>query len=73
MYFLPLGLLIKASAPASFWEAIGKTPADFPALTWQNALLRNLPAVTLGNIVGGTLLVGVIYWFVYLRKREHSV
>jgi hypothetical protein len=24
--------------------------------------------VTLGNIIGGTLLVGAVYWFVYLRQ-----
>jgi hypothetical protein len=29
--------------------------------------LDNLVPVTLGNIVGGTLLVAGIYWFVYLR------
>jgi formate transporter len=31
--------------------------------------LRNLLAVTLGNLVGGALLVGACYWFIYLRKR----
>ncbi len=70
MYFLPMGLLIKAGAPASFWEAIGKSAADFPALTWRGFLLDNLLPVTIGNILGGTLLVGVIYWFAYLRPRS---
>jgi len=27
MYFIPMGLLIKLRAPASFWAEIGKTPA----------------------------------------------
>jgi formate/nitrite transporter FocA (FNT family) len=27
----------------------------------------NLVPVTIGNVIGGTLLVGVVYWFVYLR------
>jgi len=26
--------------------------------------------VTLGNMVGGGLLVGAVYWFIYLRKRS---
>ena len=30
----------------------------------------NLVPVTLGNIVGGTILVGAVYWLVYLRGRH---
>jgi formate transporter len=70
MYFIPIALLIKAGAPPSFWAAIGKTPADYPALTWEGFLLANLLPVTLGNVIGGTLLVGAVYWFVYLRKSK---
>jgi formate/nitrite transporter FocA (FNT family) len=25
--------------------------------------------VTLGNIIGGSVMVAAVYWFVYLRKR----
>jgi formate/nitrite transporter FocA (FNT family) len=25
---------------------------------------------TIGNLVGGSLLVGAVYWFVYLRGRR---
>ncbi len=32
----------------------------------------NLAAVTLGNIVGGTLLVAGVYWVIYLRPRLNS-
>jgi formate/nitrite transporter len=68
-YFIPMGLLIKAGAPESFWISIGKTAANFPALTWQNFLLGNLVPVVIGNTIGGSMMVGVIYWFIYLRKR----
>jgi formate/nitrite transporter len=70
MYYLPLALFIKTGAPDSFWTAIGKTAADYPALTWSNFLLANLLPVTLGNIIGGSVLVGAVYWFVYLRTRK---
>jgi formate/nitrite transporter FocA (FNT family) len=30
----------------------------------------NLLPVTLGNIVGGTVLVGAVYWLVYLRGKH---
>lgn len=69
IYYLPIGLFIKAGAPESFWSAIHKTPADFPALTWHGFLLGNLLPVTIGNILGGSVMVAAVYWFVYLRKR----
>ena len=67
MYFIPMGLLIKAGAPADFWVQIGSTAVSYPNLTWGNFFVRNLLPVTLGNIIGGTLLVGLVYWFIYLR------
>lgn len=70
IYFIPMGMLIKAGAPDSFWQAIRKEPSDFSSLTWENFLVGNLLPVTLGNIIGGSLLVAAVYWFVYLRKRE---
>ena len=68
MYFIPIGLLVKAGAPAAFWEAIGKTAADYPNLTWGNFLFANLLPVTIGNIIGGSVMVGLVYWFIYIRK-----
>ncbi len=67
MYFVPMGLLIKTGAPAEFWTQIGTSAAAFENLTWGNFLLRNLLPVTLGNIIGGAVLVGLVYWFIYLR------
>jgi formate/nitrite transporter len=68
MYFIPIGLFIKAGASESFWATIGQSAADYPHLTWSNFLFGNLIPVTLGNIIGGGVLVGAVYWFVYLRK-----
>ena len=63
MYFIPLGLFIKAWGPAELSAAAG-----FAALTWP-AFIASLVPVTIGNIIGGGGLVGAVYWFVYLRKR----
>lgn len=71
MYFIPMGLLVKAGAPAHFWETIGKTAADYPNLTWSNFFIANLFPVTIGNIIGGAVMVGLVYWFVYIRKRQN--
>jgi formate transporter FocA len=67
MYFIPMGLLIKAGADGAFWSNIGKTAADYANLTWSNFFVVNLLPVTIGNIIGGVGLVGLVYWFVYLR------
>ena len=69
VYYIPMGMFIKAGAADSFWASIGKTAADYPALTWSNFLLGNLLPVTIGNIIGGSVMVAAIYWFVYLRKK----
>jgi formate/nitrite transporter len=77
MYFIPMGLLIKQFAPASFWaaDALAKatppvTQADYARLTWGNFIVNNLIPVTIGNIIGGAGLVGLVYWFAYLRTRK---
>ena len=72
MYYLPVALFIKAGAPTSFWTAIGKTATDFPNLTWGRFLVNNLLPVTIGNIIGGALMVGAVYWFVYLRAAPDA-
>jgi formate transporter len=69
MYFVPMGVLIRSFAPAGFWADLGRTAADFSELTWGRFLWSNLLPVTIGNIIGGAVLVGAVYWFVYLRKR----
>jgi formate transporter len=71
VYFIPIGLFIKAGAPDSFWKSVNRTAADFPDLTWSN-FICNLVPVTAGNILGGSLMVAAAYWFVYLRKRTEE-
>lgn len=73
MYFIPMGLFVKLAAPSAFWTAIGRQASDYAALTWGNFFVANLLPVTLGNIVGGTLLVGLVYWFVYIRRPQRPL
>jgi formate transporter len=70
MYLIPVALFIKAGAPPSFWTNIGKTAADFPSLTWTAFMIKNLLPVTIGNIIGGSIVVGMAYRFAYLRKTK---
>jgi len=68
MYFIPVALLVKYGGSPTFFDAIQKTPADFPHLTWGGFFLNNLLPVTIGNMIGGIVLVGLVYWFIYRRK-----
>lgn len=70
MYYIPMGLLIKNFAPESFWTAIKHVPADYANLTVSKMFLNNLIPVTIGNIIGGAVMVGLVYWFAYLRPKR---
>ena len=64
MYFVPFALFVKS------W---GGLAADAPTLTWSAFLINNLLPVTLGNIVGGAGLVGLVYRSIYLRRPQVKV
>lgn len=68
MFLVPIGLVIKDGASSGFWADIGSSPAAFADLTWSAFFLNNLLPATLGNIIGGGVMVGVAYWSVYLRS-----
>ncbi len=68
MYFIPYGLFVKAQT--SFVAGLDPPP-DLSGLTWRAFFVDNLLPVTLGNIIGGTVLVGALYWFIYLRPELH--
>jgi formate transporter len=68
MYYIPFALFVKNFGDPKLFDMLGKTAADFPHLTWYNFFVANLLPVTIGNIIGGAVMVGLIYWFVYIRK-----
>jgi formate transporter len=64
MFFIPMGLFVKANGA---FMAAHPGPAGLEHLTWGRFLAANLVPVTIGNVIGGSLMVGLVYWFVYLR------
>jgi formate transporter len=64
MFFVPMGILIKNLDPA-FTAATG---LDLANLTWGSFLIHNLIPVTIGNVIGGSILVALGYWIIYLRN-----
>ena len=65
MFMVPLGILLKDFAGGEFWAASGLDQAAYGDLTWANFLVDNLLPVTLGNIVGGGVMIGVLYWTIF--------
>ena len=70
MYFVPIGIFIRSGASPSFWTQIGMNSAQYSLLTWDRFIINNLIPVTIGNIIGGALLVGAVYWLIYLNRRR---
>jgi formate transporter len=59
MYFIPLAMLLQAS---------GSVSEVWPAIT-LGGFIGNLVPVILGNLVGGSVLVGLVYWVIYIRGQ----
>ncbi|WP_411990882.1 formate transporter FocA [Agarivorans sp. DSG3-1] len=68
MFQVPMAIGIKTLAGPEFWQATGLSAADFADLTFSNFIVNNLIPVTLGNIIGGGVFVGLGYWLIYLRR-----
>jgi formate/nitrite transporter FocA (FNT family) len=56
MYFVPLGLILADGNGAQ-------------SLNWSAFFIHNLLPVTLGNLVGGAGMVGMVYWVIYCRGK----
>lgn len=69
MYEIPMAIGILANADAGFWQAAGVEASKYADLTWANFIINNLIPVTIGNIIGGGLLVGLTYWVIYRRPE----
>lgn len=68
MYFGAAGLFANGVAP--YAAAAAEAGIDTAALTWGNYFGACLLPVTIGNIIGGAVFVGCVYWFCFLRKAK---
>lgn len=66
MYFIPYALFIKMF-DADFINKVADKVPNLDKLTWQAFWLNNLLPVTIGNIIGGAVLVAAVYWAIFLR------
>ncbi len=66
MYYIPAGILAKAN-PA-YAAASSLSDSALSEITWGAFFIDNLVPVTIGNVIGGAIFVGMAYWVAY-RKR----
>jgi len=67
MYFIPTGLFLRSIAGVAAPEGVAPE-----VLNWGSFVVRNLVPVTIGNIIGGGVFVGMSYWSAYLRPPRES-
>ncbi|HMY34965.1 MAG TPA: formate/nitrite family transporter [bacterium] len=69
MYFVPYVLLIQTFDPSYVASISDKMPGMYN-LNWPNFITNNLIPVTIGNVIGGAVLVAAVYWSVFLRNKD---
>ena len=71
MYYIPAGIIAKSN-PLYVSKALelGASQAGIDSLNYVSMFTRNLIPVTIGNIIGGCMFVGLAYWFIYLRGKK---
>lgn len=68
MYYIPAGIMAKANEN---WAIASNLPIEnLSQLNWLTFFTHNLVPVTLGNIVGGSFCVAMLYWIVYLKENN---
>lgn len=71
MFYIPAGMLAAGNADyaAKAQEAYGLTQAQLDSLSvWHS--LNNFIPVTIGNIIGGAVCIGVMYFFIQRKSLE---
>ncbi len=69
MFFIPYGIILSRTGEF-VTSAAAQSVAYKPELyTVNNFFVTNLLPVTLGNIVGGAIMVGAMYWRIYLKDQ----
>ncbi|MDR4504783.1 MAG: formate/nitrite transporter family protein [Candidatus Scalindua sp.] len=70
MYFIPIGLVLRNNPEvvAAANKMAGKS-VNLSQLTWKGFFVNNQFPVMLGNVLSGSILVGLAFWFIYLRPK----
>lgn len=74
MYYIPAGIMAKSN---EVWMnsalSLGVNANKLAGLNWSSFIFKNLIPVTIGNIIGGSIFVGTMYWLSYLYKGKEKL
>ena len=72
MYYIPAGIFAAANETYAgvAMDTYGYTAAQLADLNWVNFLVKNLIPVTLGNIIGGMVFVGLPLYLIHAQKLK---
>ena len=74
MYYIPAGIFAASNETYAnkFMETYNVTADQLSTLTWGNFFLKSVIPVTLGNIVGGMVFVGIpLYLIIKWKQKEN--
>lgn len=71
MYYIPAGILAAKNPvyAAKAGELYGITAERLESVSW-GGMVHNLIPVTIGNIIGGMVFVGLLYWYLYQKQEK---
>ena len=70
MFMIPAGISVASFAEPEFWKAIGISADHYAQLTISNFITNNLIPVTIGNIIGGGIMIGLFNWYINVKAGE---
>lgn len=63
MYYFSIGMMAKMNP--SFLENSHLSPEKLAGLNIKNIIFNNMIPATIGNIIGGSIFIGLSYWAIY--------
>ncbi|MGI6777532.1 MAG: formate/nitrite transporter family protein [Acetivibrionales bacterium] len=73
MYFVAIGVLAKGQYAEKVAELYNVSAGQLSSLDWGSMWSGNLIPVTIGNIIGGAIIVSFVYWFVYIKQAPAKI
>lgn len=70
MFEIPMAIILHATATPEFWLAQGIDATKYADLSLTDFILHNLIPVTIGNILGGAIIIAMGNWLLFLRPKK---
>ena len=67
MFMIPMGIVLQEFSIPEFQSVVDV--AKYSDLTVYNFIFSNLIPVTIGNIIGGGMMIGLYNWFIWKKTK----